>query len=52
VKGAGLSFRWQRHRGRCYSAADTEAEAETEIFQDVIDHASFWDDQTVMTDEA
>ncbi len=39
-------------RGCCYSAADTEAEAETEIFQDVIDHASFWDDQTVMTDEA
>ena len=39
-------------RSRCYSAADTEAEAETELFQYVIDHASFWDDLAAMTDEA
>ena len=39
-------------RSCCYPAADTEAEAETEIFQHVINHASFWDGQTVMTDEA
>jgi hypothetical protein len=39
-------------RGRCYSAADMGAEAEAEIFQYVIDHADFWDNLTVMTDEA
>ena len=39
-------------RGRFYSAAETEAEAATEIFQYVIDHARFWNDQIVITNES